>query len=101
MAEHRITTGESRPVILPPYQLAHAHRDTITKEIRHRLSRGIIEHSTNEWSSPMVLVPKKNGSMRFCVDYRKLNSCSQANAYSIPRVNELIDRVGQASPLLT
>ena len=57
---------------------------------------GIIEPSTTEWSSPIVLVKKKDGTLRMCVDYRRLNSISQADAYPMPRIDNLINRLGKA-----
>ena len=62
---------------------------------------GIIEPSLSEWAAPIVLVKKKDGTLRFCVDYRKLNSLSQANAYPMPRIDELIDQLGQAKYVTT
>ena len=62
---------------------------------------GIIKPSTSEWASPIVLVPKKDGTIRMCVDYRRLNSVVEADAYPIPRIDELIDRLGGAKYLPT
>ena len=62
---------------------------------------GIITPSSSEWASPIVLVPKKDGTMRMCVDYRRLNSVSEADAYPMPRIDELIDRLGSASYIST
>ncbi len=61
----------------------------------------IIEPSTSEWASLIVLVRKKDGTMRFCVDYRRLNAVSEADAYPMPRVDELIDRLGPAKYIST
>ena len=56
---------------------------------------GIIEPTCSEWASPIVVVPKRNGELRLCVDYRRLNSVSQVDSYLMPRIDELIDRVGK------
>ena len=56
---------------------------------------GVIEPSSSEWASPMVLV-KKDGTMRLCVDYRRLNSLSAADTYPLPRIDDIIDRISTA-----
>ena len=69
---------------------------TLRKEIKEMLDQGIIQPSTSEWAAPIILVPKKDGSKRLCVDFRRLNKVTKADPYPIPRVDELIDRLGQA-----
>ena len=98
MAEHNIECGTGRPVRLPPYRLPHAYRETVKQEIREMLDQGIIEPLPSEWSAPIVLVKKKDGSMCLCVDYRRLNGVSETDAYPMPRVDDLIDRLGKAIP---
>jgi hypothetical protein len=66
----------------------------VKEELDAMLDCGIIELSRSEWSFPVVLVPKKDGSIRLCVDYRKLNTVSKSDSYPMPRVDELIDRLG-------
>ena len=101
VVQHRITLKEKKAIRQPPYRLAHAYRELVQKEIKEMLAAGIVEPSNSEWASPIVLVRKKDGSMRFCVDYRKLNSASEADAYPMPRVDELIDTLGRAKFIST
>jgi len=63
----------------------------VSRQVRDLLDRGLIEPAHSAWSSPVVLVRKKDGSWRFCVDYRKLNSVTIQDAYSLPRIDESLD----------
>jgi Reverse transcriptase (RNA-dependent DNA polymerase) len=65
------------------------------------LAEGIIEPATSEWSSPVVLVSKRDGGMRFCVDYRKLNLLTERDVYPLPRLDECVDSLGDAVVFLT
>ena len=94
--EHTIDTGITSPVHLPPYRVPHAYRDMVESELKDMLENGIVNPSASQWSAPMVLVQKKDGSLRLCVDYRRLNSVSKIDAYPMPQVDELLDRHGKA-----
>ena len=96
LIEHSIETEGNKPIRLPVYRLPQAMQTTLREEIKQMLDQGIIRPSTSEWAAPIILVPKKNGSKRLCVDFRRLNKVTKADPYSIPRVDELIDRIGQA-----
>jgi Reverse transcriptase (RNA-dependent DNA polymerase) len=65
------------------------------------LKAGVIEPAASEWASPVVLVPKPDGSMRFCVDYRKLNAITVRYTYPPPRMDECIDSLGDANIFTT
>ncbi|CAM4569383.1 unnamed protein product [Caretta caretta] len=65
------------------------------------LALGVIQPSASPWASPVVLVPKKDGSVRFCVDYWKLNAITVSDAYPMPRPDELLDKLGGARYLTT
>ena len=101
LSKHRIITEEVAPVRLPPYRIPHALRENVHQELREMLDHGIIEQSTSNWAFPLVTVRKKDSSLRLCVDYRRLNSMSKADAYPMPRVDELIDRVAGAPYIST
>ena len=101
LVEHKVETGVARPVKLPPYCLPHAYWDIVKRELEEMEKHGIIEKSMSDWSSPIVLVKKKDGTLRFCVDFRRLNSVSKSDAYPMPRVDKLLDRVGQAKFIST
>ncbi len=60
------------------------------------LELGVIEPSRSEWCSPIVIVAKKDGTNRFCVDFRKVNAIAKFDAYPMPRVDKLLDRLGKA-----
>eukprot|EP00731_Ephydatia_muelleri_P005837 Em0003g85a len=100
-AEHVIDTGTAKPVKLPPYRLPYAYRDQVQKELKEMVKDGIATTSNSEWAAPIVLVTKKDGGIRFCVDYRRLNAVSAADCYPMPRVDELIDRLGTAKYIST
>ena len=101
IAEHRISTGDATPVRLSPYRIPHAFRETVHRELKEMLEHGVIEHSNSDWAAPLVTVQKKDQTLRLCVDYRRLNALSKSDAYPMPRVDELIDRVGGAKYVST
>ena len=100
LTEHRIITEDAHLVRLAPYRIPHAYRDDVKRELEEMLECGIIEPSTSGWSSPLVTVKKKDGSLRLCVDYRRLNWVSKMDAYPILRVDDLTDKVSEA-PFIT
>ena len=53
--------------------------------------QGVIQPSSSPWASPVVLVPKKNGTHRFCIDYRRLNSITKKDVYPLPRIDDILD----------
>ena len=81
---------------LPAYRLPQAYCDTVQQNLQEMLATGFIEPSKSEWASPIVLVKKKDGSLRLCVDYRRLNARTTVDAYPMPRIDDLLDRLGQA-----
>ncbi len=72
--KHRIYTNQPVPIKQKPYRMSPVKQALVKEQLEEMLARGIVEPSCSGWASPVVLVPKKDASMRFCVDYRKLNA---------------------------
>ena len=93
---HDIDTVPGKVIRQRPYRIPQARRRAIKDELEMMLKLGVIEDSYSPWSSPIVIVPKPDGTLRFCNDFRKLNELSRFDAYPMPRVDELIERLGPA-----
>ena len=91
-----IITNSDRPVKCRPYRVPYAQQQTIDKMIDDMLTNKIITKSNSPWASPIVIVKKKDGSDRFCVDYRKLNQVTVKDNYPIPLIEETLDSLGGA-----
>ncbi|GFU22925.1 hypothetical protein TNCV_1098561 [Trichonephila clavipes] len=89
--KHRIFTGDHAPINQRAYRVSPTERRIIHEEVQKMLDEGIVQPSESPWSSPIVLVRKKDGSWRFCVDYRKLNSVTKKDVYPLPRIDDTLD----------
>ena len=90
LIEHTIKTVDDKPISVPPYRLSPPRKEALQREIKAMLADGIIQHSASPWAAPVVLVPKANGSLRVCVDYRRLNAITVPDPYPIPRIDDLL-----------
>ena len=94
LVQHDIITNDAAPIRQPPRRIPIGQQEEFDKEIASMLEKGAIEPGQSPWASPVVLVRKKDGSLRFCIDYRKLNQVTQFDAYPLPRVDETLEAVG-------
>ena len=88
---HHIDTGSHAPLRQRPYRVSAAERQIISEQVDDMLKRAVIQPSQSPWSSPVVLVRKKDGSIRFCVDYRRLNKITRKDVYPLPRIDDALD----------
>ena len=91
---HTIDTGNSAPVQQTPRRIPFSLRSGVTSMINEMLGAGVIRESSSPWASPIVLVKKKNGGIRFCADYRRLNALTQKDVYPMPRIDDILDQLG-------
>ena len=90
IVQHRINTGDAQPIHQAPRRLPLAKQEEAEKLVRKMLDDDVIEESNSPWSSLVVLVTKKDGSTRFCVDYRKLNDVTKKDSYPLPRIDDTL-----------
>ncbi|MCG8047770.1 MAG: reverse transcriptase family protein, partial [Candidatus Thiodiazotropha endolucinida] len=95
LVEHTISTlPDCKPVKLRPYRIPLAKRDFAENEIKAMADKGLIEPSHSAWSAPAVLVPKRDGTTRFCIDYRRLNQLTIPDSHPLPRIDDTLDALG-------
>lgn len=92
----QIQTGSHPPIRCAPYRVGPKERELIEAEIDKMLEAGVIRPSMSPWASPVVLVAKADGSVRFAIDYRRLNAIATKDAYPLPRINDYLDVLGGA-----
>ena len=93
---HDVDIGDAKPIKQHPYRLNPEKQKILHDEIKYLLDNDLIEPSQSEFSSPCILVPKPDNSYRMCTDYRKVNNISKTDSFPIPRIDDCIDKVGNA-----
>lgn len=94
IVRHQIDTGNAKPIRQAPRRLPLAKRAEAEQIIQDMERDGVIEPSSSPWASPVVLVKKKDGTTRFCVDYRQLNNVTKKDSYPLPRIDDTLDTLG-------
>lgn len=97
LVKHKIETGNHKPVRQPPRRIPFSKRKEVQKEIDDMKSMGVIEPSESPWCSPIVLVRKKDGNLRFCIDFRKTNDLTVKDSHPLPRIDDTLETLSNAS----
>lgn len=93
-AQQRIDRSSAHPVRQKPYRVSSSERKVIAEQVQDMLQKGVI---LKNWAAPVTLVKKKDGSWRFCVDYRRFNALTKKDVYPLPRIDDVIDCLHSAS----
>lgn len=88
---HTIDTQDTNPIVTRKYWRSPKETMALEHEIKDMLENKVITESQSPWCSPVILVSKSDGSLRFCVDYRKLNEVTIKHKYPLPRIDDLLD----------
>ena len=96
MVQRTIDTGDHPPIKQQPCRTPFVQREKISKLIDDMQQRGVIQPSASAWASPIVIVPKKDGTSRFCVDFRRVNAVTKKDVYPLPRIDDILDTLGGA-----
>ena len=96
MIYHDVIIETDQPVKQHPYRMNPVKQQHLKDEVKYLLDNDFIEPSQSSYSSPCILVPKPDGSYRMCTDYRKVNSITKTDSFPIPRIDDCIDKVGNA-----
>ena len=94
--QHTVKTTTEEPIYKKPYPVPYALRDQVKEEVDKMLKAGIIEPSNSPYAAPVVLVRKKDSSIRFCIDYRDLNKITIFDPRPMPRMDEILNKISKA-----
>ena len=97
----KIDAGNHSPIACKPYRVPLLKRDFIEKKVKEMLQARLIQESDSPWAAPVVIVDKKDGSTRFCVHYRQLNSVIIPSTYPLPLIDDILAKLGGSRYLST
>ncbi|KAE9224601.1 hypothetical protein PF005_g5850 [Phytophthora fragariae] len=101
LLKFEIDTGDSKPIKQQPYRVSGAEGEVMAAEVDQYLEMGFIRPSHSPWASPVLMIRKPDGGIRFCIDYRKLNAVTVKDCYPMPLIDDTFDVLGGAKLLST
>ncbi|XP_011859141.1 PREDICTED: uncharacterized protein LOC105556658 [Vollenhovia emeryi] len=101
LTEHHIDVGQHPPIRQRCYLVSPKVQEAIREEVDAMLKTGVIEPSYSDWSNPIVMVKKANGKYRFCLDFRRVNAVSKKDAYPLPNMTGILDKMRAAKYIST
>ena len=99
--KHHIDVGTARPIKQRFYPVFKRLEEDMHRQVYEMLETGVIEPSTSAWSSPVVMIRKSNDKYRLCIDFRKLNAVSRADAYPLPYMDAILRKLKSAKYIFT
>jgi hypothetical protein len=91
IVKHQMDTGDAKPIKQRFYRVSGKDKQIVEEEVKKMLEKGVIRKSKSPWASPIVIVPKKNGERRFCIDFRKVNKVTKRDEHPLPRIDDMLD----------
>ena len=95
--EYHIDTGDNRPIRQPLRRHFFQHLKWIDKKVEKMRKHGIVEPAASPWASNVVLVKKKDGTLRFCIDYSRLNLVTRQDNYPSPLIDNCLNALSESS----
>ncbi|KAE9346821.1 hypothetical protein PF008_g8105 [Phytophthora fragariae] len=96
LLKFEIDTGDNRPIKQQPYRVSGAEGEVMEAEVEEYLDLGLIRPSNSPWASPVLMIRKPDGGIRFCIDYRRLNAVTVKDCYPMPLIDDILDVLGDA-----
>ena len=101
LVKHKLPLNDEQPIKQRPYRVPYKLQETVKEQVQAMAEQNIIRKSSSPWTSPVVMVKKKDGKMRFCIDYRRLNSVTRKDTYPLPRIDEMLDKLAESTIFTT
>lgn len=97
LVQFEIDASNAAPMKPPVRRMPFTVRQEVARQLKRMQKTGVIQHSNSPWASLIMLVRKKDGTHRFCVDYQELNSVTRGDTFPLPRIEDLLDQLVESA----